>query len=188
MKPPEAQQILSLVSAAFPTELRWLTPEQRAATFAVYRDGLSDLDYTETRAAVTRLLLTTKRWPAIADIRESVGVIVHGPQLAAVEAWAEVDAAIRDKGSHRTPGVEFSFADPITARVVRALGWRHVCTDAIEHIRARFLESYEHIAKTERKNAQASRGAHNPQLERGEQRKLAEVIPLVLASKTEGKS
>jgi len=76
-----------------------------------------------------------------------------------------VSAAMRKWGRSRPPGINFTFEDPIAARVVKALNWGDMCASQNpDHIRARFIEAYDVIGKQERSQAQASEGATNPML------------------------
>ena len=132
--------------------------------------GLGDLEVPKVKAAVTRLARTSEWLPTIAAIRAAVGVVEHGEQSTGAEAWETVLSAIRRHGSHRTPGIDISFGDPITAcGVVKALNWGELLR---ERQRDRgpssvSVDAYADIAKTERREAQAAPGATNPQLERG---------------------
>lgn len=165
MNAREIEQIFNLVLAGWPTQRQRMSEEDIAAMALFHADGLSDLDFAVTKAAVLRLGRTAKYMPQVADIREAVGHVHHGLQTPGAEAYGELHAAIRKYGSHRTPGVDFSFSDPITRRVVASFGWFDICASASpDHIRARFIDAYDEIAKLERKTAQLAPGGKNPEL------------------------
>ena len=161
-------EVMRVIFAAWPSQRQRMSTDDVHGMFAVYSVGLGDLEVAKVKAAVTRLARTSEWLPTIAAIRAAVGVVEHGEQSTGTEAWETVLSAIRRYGSHRTPGIDFSFGDPITARVVKALHWGELCaSDNAIADRARFVDAYADIAKTERREAQAAPGATNPQLERG---------------------
>ncbi len=165
MTPQEAQQVVTLLIAAFPVQLAKLDREQQLDTFRVYRSMLVDLDFTRVDGAVRRLLATARFMPTIAEIRAAVGVVAHGVKRSGAEAWGDVHAAMRKYGSHRSPGVDFDFDDPIVTRLVRAFGWFDLCrSENATADRARFIDAYEQIESTERTEAAVLPGATTPQL------------------------
>lgn len=165
MTPAEAQQVVTLLIAAFPRQLTELDHDQQLDTMRVYRKMLADLDFERAEAAVLRLLATARFMPTIAEIRAAVGVVAHGTKRSGAEAWGDVHAAMRKYGSHRTPGVEFNFDDPIVVRLVRAFGWYDLCKSENPIAdRARFIDAYEKMESTERTEAAVLPGAVTPQL------------------------
>ncbi len=168
MTPHESRDLLRLIFAAWTTQRQRMNAEDVRAIDAAYAAGLADISHEIAKAAVGRLVMTSKWIPTVAEIRQAAGVIIHGNQATGAEAWGEVVQMIRSKGSHRTPGIDFQFADPITIRVVAALNWLELCqSENVIADRARFIDCYEQIADNERTNAQASPGATSPMLERG---------------------
>lgn len=161
----DAQQIVMILTAAFPREFSALDAEQQRDTRRVYRLMLGDLDADRAEAAVKRLVATARFMPTVAEIRAAVGVVAHGVKRSSAEAWGDVHAAMRKYGSHRSPGVDFNFDDPIVVRIVRAFGWYDLC--ASENTiadRARFIDAYEKMESTERTEAAVLPGAITPQL------------------------
>lgn len=104
---------------------------------------LGDLTPAELSAAVLRHLALSPFLPSPADLRRIASEARHGRPPAGAEAWEPVRKAIGAVGRNRAP----SFADPVTARVVAALGWRELCDseNAIAD-RARFIEAYDALA------------------------------------------
>jgi hypothetical protein len=123
----EAQQIVTTLTASHPNMFVRLSASQQRDTMAAYRTMLRDLDYVTANAAVARLLATLKYMPTPAEIRESALTLSIGEQSAGGEQWGRVLTAIRERGVHRTPGVDFVFANETTARCVQALGWTELC-------------------------------------------------------------
>lgn len=177
----EFTELFNLVLAGWPAQRQRLTNADIEAMTWMYGQGLKDLDHALVKRALTRIARTSRFIPTIAEIREAAGIITHGNLRTGVEAWGPVHRAIGTYGSHRTPGVDFRFEDPITTRVVSALGWLDLCAsehDAMPHFRARFIDAYEQIAKDERVNQQASTGmigiASAPELSPAEQEAMLE--------------
>jgi hypothetical protein len=148
----EAQRLITCVVTAFPATLARLTPDQQRDTQAIYRRMLADLDYPAANAAIERLLATAKFMPTVAEIREATLAIESGEQKPGGEAWGEVLKAVSVYGSYRTPGVEFTFSDPVTARCVDSLGWSSLClSENTVADRARFIELYDKQAAQSRR-------------------------------------
>lgn len=175
MTPNDAGAIVKFILATWPSQRMRMTADDLAAFTRSYRAGLDDLDEAQTRAAIIRLAKTSEWIPTIAAIRRAVGVVAVGRQKSPMEAWEEVHRMQQKHGSHQTPGEDFVFSDPLTARVVSAIGWLEICRSSTpDHIRARFLDAYEEISKAERETMAASAGANrNPLLEHREDRKIA---------------
>lgn len=164
----ETKQLMRMILAGWPTQRAKLTDDDLAAMGMIYHAGLSDLDFEVCKSAVTRMVRTSTFMPSVAEIRAAAGVIVHGERVIGAEAWGSVVKAMKEQGSHRTPGVDFWFRDPITERVVKALNWSELCggeADKNAADRARFIDAYNDIADRERVAAAATTGGKNPMLE-----------------------
>jgi hypothetical protein len=148
----EAQQIVTTLTASHPNMFVRLSASQQRDTMAAYRTMLRDLDYVTANAAVARLLATLKYMPTPAEIRESALTLSIGEQSAGGEQWGRVLTAIRERGVHRTPGVDFVFANETTARCVQALGWTELCnSENTIADRARFVDLFDKLAGQERR-------------------------------------
>jgi hypothetical protein len=159
MSPDQAAQIVHRALASYPTQRQRMTREDIAGMMVAYTAGLQDLEFELVRSALDRVVRSSQWLPTIAELRSAAGVLVHGVQKTGAEAWGSVLRAVGEKGSHRTPGVDFTFNDPITRRVVTALGWVNLCkSEDLTPDRARFIDAYEQIAKNERVEAKASPG------------------------------
>lgn len=158
MNARECGDVVKFMLAGFPAQRQRMRDDDVAAMTAFYFAGLVDLDADVAKAAITRLARTAKFIPTVAEIREAVGVVHHGEQPPAVIAWGEVHKFMSSKGAYRTPGVDFTFSDQLTAEVVRSIGWEAMCTGSPDHIRSRFLDGYAAAAKLARKDAAASTG------------------------------
>lgn len=150
MTKPEAAKLVAVLLAAYPAA------RASSGTSEVYERMLADLDYPTANAAVERLLATSKFMPSIAEIREACMSLLHGEQIAGGEAWGKVLSAIGRWGVYRVPGVDFVFQDPVVARCVAALGWQNLCNSENQASdRARFIELYDRLAVTTRKELNA---------------------------------
>jgi hypothetical protein len=119
----EAQQIVTVIAAAWPGQVSRLTPTQQTDQQRIYRRMLADLDYPVVNAAVERLIATSKFFPTIAEIREACVHTIEGDRRTGLEAWGDVVRAMGRQGAYRVPGVDFFWRDPIVARCVSALSW-----------------------------------------------------------------
>ena len=153
MTKSESLKVYAVLIAAFPNaNVRNETPD-------VYATGISDLDYELANGAVRRLLLTSKFMPSIAEIREAALEAQSGQRMNGGEAWGIAKRAMRGQGACKTPGVDFTFRDPIIAQCIRALGWQELCLSENDIAdRARFIELYDQLARGERKETQIAHG------------------------------
>jgi hypothetical protein len=113
--------------------------EPQDATIELYEQLLLDLPAEPAKAAVLRLLQTSRFRPTIAEVREAALLVESGPKRTGIEAWGDVTRAIRYVGVYRVP----KFQDPLVQQLVEAIGWREVCLgDNEAALRARFCEGY----------------------------------------------
>jgi hypothetical protein len=164
----QAAGVVHFLLAGYPGHRARMSPGDVRGMVAFYAAAIADLDEDAVRAAITRLARTAEFIPTCAAIRAAVVVTRHGGRKTGAEAWGAVHRAMREEGWHSVPGVDFAFADAITARVVRSLGWADVCASKmLDHVRARFIEAYDEIALQERREAQVADGARSLSLEAG---------------------
>jgi hypothetical protein len=143
----EVAKLVAVLRAAYPTA------RGDDSTSSAYETMLADLDHPTAYVAVERLIATSKFMPSVAEIREAYMDLMHGDRRAGGEAWGECLAAISRWGAYRSPGVDFTFRDPLVARVVAALGWTNLCGSENQVAdRARFVELYDRLAVGARKS------------------------------------
>ena len=148
MTQAEAAKLVAVLMASFPSNRATSTTSQ------VYERMLADLDYPAANAAVERLLATAKWMPTIAEIRETTLTLAVGEQKPGGEAWGTVLKAIAAEGYTRTPGRDFVFTDPTTARCVDLMQWSKLCSSENEVAdRARFVDLYDKLAVQDRRKA-----------------------------------
>jgi hypothetical protein len=150
----EAARLVAVMLAAVPSHR--VDAKSIPGMIAAYRDLLDDLSYEQCNAAL-RVLLQTRTWlPSVADIRSTALEITRGPVRAGGEAWGSVLRAISAEGVYRQPGVDFVFADPVTAQCVAAFGWQNLCSSENPTAdRARFVELYDKLATQHRREQQS---------------------------------
>jgi hypothetical protein len=114
-------------------------------------DYLNDLDDEEFLTAIQKVISSSKElYPGsniIAIVRENAKV---GKRLSAGEAWGLVLREVSLTGSYGVP----KFVDPLVARAVEAVGWRHIClSENIMVERAHFLKIYDTLDIREKQEA-----------------------------------
>jgi hypothetical protein len=142
--------------AAALSEMHMAWPKFTKEQAALYDRKLMDIPDEILYRAVDALVNEMEFLPTIAEIRkrsrslysQAVGIISHD----ASEGWGEVVKAISHVGMNRFP----EFSDPITAEVVRLMGWKDIClspADSTSILRSQFLKMYAQRAerKTEEK-------------------------------------
>jgi hypothetical protein len=143
----EAQKLVTILMASFSTK----GIQDPAATQAIYRRMISDLDYQVASAAVERLLATSEFMPTIAAIRSACVNVTQGDKRAGGEAWGDVLRAVGKFGYMRQPGQDFNLEDNVAQRAVLALGWRNICESENQIAdRARFVDLYDKLSASNR--------------------------------------
>lgn len=140
----EAAELVAILASAYhnarPTE----------QTLLVYERMLGDLDFQTAQGAIAKLMVSSKFFPSIAEIRAAAVEVTSGEKRLGGEAWGDVTMAIRQVGSYGEP----TFKDPDVAHSVRMMGWKSLCLSTNETAdRARFIELYEGVSKRSRKQA-----------------------------------
>lgn len=148
MTSAESAEAITLILSAYPTQRQRMSQDDVRGMYAAYAAGLSDLPFDAARAGITKLVKTSKWMPTIAEIRAATVTARDGRAREGAEGWQDILQAVGRYGGNRTPGVDFEFSDPITARVVRAFGWREICQSENQIAdRARVIELYEQLAE-----------------------------------------
>jgi hypothetical protein len=167
MTPAEAGEVVGLLLSSYPTQRQRMTREDAAAMTRAYASALQDLDAAAARTAVSALVLTESWIPTIAAIRLKAAEHAGGRRRSSGEAWGDVVDAMRRYGSHRAPGVDFTFGDPLVGDCVRRLGWRDLCASENQVAdRAHFMRMYDDVAEpAERDRATAGAIASTSRVE-----------------------
>jgi hypothetical protein len=174
MTASEAAKLVAVMLVAFPSQAHRLSDSrQQTALAEVFADLLGDLSYEQCNAALRVLIQTRQFMPTVAEIRATAIDIMRGPQPSGADQWGNVLRAMRERGAYRTPGVDFVFNDPITAKCVQQMHWQTLClSENSVADRARFIELYDKLASEARREVQAPLLA--AAREQREQRQLAE--------------
>lgn len=171
----EAAEVVKLLFALYPTQRRSMSAKDAEMFTSVCMDAFADLEAGAARAAITRLAMTAKWLPTIAEIREAVGIVHHGDRRDGISAWGDV----LELHGFRNREALADF-DPLVIEVCQRFGWIewrtlwragqdieqwHVVHGENESAdRARFVEAYDKAAMKQRKDAQVSPGGKNPNL------------------------
>lgn len=115
---------------------------------------LGDLPYKVAAAAVKQYMLTNKRTPTVAHIREIATEIMYGASPDYGDGWEQVQRAIRRYGYYNEAAALDSL-DPLTRKCVERLGFRNLCTSENPVAdRANFRNIFEQYAQRERREQQ----------------------------------
>lgn len=114
------------------------------ATIGMYIRLLKDIPPAELQVVVDQAVAESEFLPTIARLRDMHRKLGDITKPTAVDGWDAVQKAIRKTGSYGKP----TFDDPITARVVDAMGWLNLCMseDSMAD-RAHFLKMYAQLAE-----------------------------------------
>lgn len=140
-------KILALVSAAYPNFD--LKPE----TVKVYLKLLSDLPDDLLEEASLAHIAQSAFFPTVAELRTAAFELLEcqNPHPAGLVAWSEVEDQIRRVGYTGQP----FFPQPMTAQIVRAMGWQNLCrSENLVADRAHFLTAYEQLRLREHNQMQ----------------------------------
>jgi hypothetical protein len=147
----EIRQVYNLLAVNYPAHVAKLTPDDMSNLLALWIQLLGDLPGDVLKAAALQHMAVSQWFPAVAELRQQAGTLAAPAQSTAIEAWGEVTAAMASAryyryadGFHEFP----RFTDPITQRVVDAMGWGNLCgSEDATADRARFLQGYEAVSK-----------------------------------------
>jgi hypothetical protein len=141
VKHSEAAELVMMLLGAYPNAKTSLSTSQ------VYETMLGDLDAEPARAAVVRLIASSKWMPTVAEIRGAAADIEHGPVRSGADAWLDVMSEMRRVGNYSAP----TFDDALVESIVRRWGWTALCLSTNETAdRARFVEAYDGLARQAR--------------------------------------
>lgn len=118
------------------------------ATIANYVRLLQDIPLADLQTSIDQCMATCKFLPTIAEIREQWrGLTMALSQQTASDAWGDVQREILQTGYIGTP----KFDNPVTAIVVRNMGWHNICASDKPGVdRRQFMDMYEqYMARNE---------------------------------------
>lgn len=138
----EFKVLVKGMKAVYPQS--WFLPD--ADSVKIWFQLLKDLDYQVANVAVQKYILTNKKEPTIADIREYASTVTVGALPEWSDGWEQVLRAIRKYGMYNEAAALDSL-DDITRTCTERLGFRNICmSENIATDRANFRMIYEQIA------------------------------------------
>jgi hypothetical protein len=147
MTKPDAIEALAVLTAAYNREI----PEQ---TLRIYVKALEDLDRDSLLGATTDLMVTSKFFPTVAELRHRAVEISAGGELppSAYAAWGEVLTAASSQGRDHRP----VWSSPaIGAALDQIGGYRRVCDSELIGVeRSHFLKAYDVLVERTLREAQ----------------------------------
>lgn len=130
----------------------WFLPDAEA--LKIWYELLKDLDYAVTNIAIQKYMLTNKKEPTVADIRELVVSVKVGEKPSWSDGWEEVLRAISMYGMYREAEALLSMTE-LTRKVVKRLGFKNICiSENIMTDRANFRMIFEQLADREQTEKQ----------------------------------
>lgn len=115
-------------------------------TVAMYVRLLGDIPPTALQTVVDQAIATNKFLPSISELRDQWDALQRLGAATWVDGWNEVQRQIRVTGVYGTP----KFSDPLTAQVIRTMGWRTICMSENQVAdRAQFRDMYNILAARE---------------------------------------
>lgn len=144
MTPHEAQKLATVALGAYPTPASFLDRTAIAGMFSAWAMVLEDLAYEDASAALKRYMATEPdKLPSPGHLRKIASEATVGRRRPGLDAWRDVKRAIGSVGRYRQP----TFADPLVARCVEAIGWAAICDSSDEMVeRAHFARAYDALA------------------------------------------
>jgi len=161
----ETAKILTGAMPLFPNFKLTVT---EAAFTAAWHRHVGHLGAAQLQAAVDRAVAGSEFFPSVHEVLAAAGQLAIGAPKSGLEAWAELQQAIKDKGYYCPPdggtpsGTDnwqvrevWHFSDPLITRLLPALGgWCALCTsDNAMSDRSQFVRAYELMAASERYHA-----------------------------------
>ncbi len=149
MTPSEVGKLVQFAFANYPH----LQEKDSGQVAELWNAALSDIPFELAKAALVKVLTTSRYFPTVADIREAAVYLTTGRPMTADEAWGLVTEAIRHYGYYREREALASLP-PDVAAVVRRFGWQEICScEEPDVIRGQFRRAWEANASQAREMA-----------------------------------
>ncbi len=141
------RQVLALLATNYPEQVAKLSETELSLRRQLFVQALADIDDDMLKAAALRHISTSVWFPKVYELRKAAADLIQPATPDPMEAWGAVLAEIRRTGLYGVP----HFADPLTAAVVRQMGWRDLClSEEATADRARFVDAYARQAQRAR--------------------------------------
>ncbi len=135
MNQHEMARVMAWVASNYPNmQQKDLNP-----TVHLWMRMFSDVPPERFEGAVMKAMARSEFFPTVAAISKA---LMTESDLTPIEAWGEVTKAIRVYGYVRE-GEALKSMSPMTQNVVRALGWKEICSsEEPEVLRGQFMNHY----------------------------------------------
>ena len=148
----EFDRVWQALVAAYPMWVKELGAGQLEKTFEVYEKLLCVMPGRILEAAAYYHIETSKWFPTIGELRSEAMALVTKPRRTGIEAWGDVVDAMQSGGVRIMASGDGYYPpewnDPITAKVVLAMGWLNLChSETMMADRAHFIHAYDTIAE-----------------------------------------
>lgn len=139
----EIVKLLAVLKANYSGALKDMTRQEAEGKINLWITMFADTDKEIMNLAIQKMIATSKYFPTVAEVRETIAEISTGYIIDGGEAWGEVIAAIRNYGQYRETKALESMSE-MTRTVVQRMGWHNLCmSEDMEIDRAHFLKIYQ---------------------------------------------
>ena len=156
MNRAETEMLMGIMKTAFPRFCMDLVAgeSEYEATVGLWHTMVGHVDFNTAQRALVRLIATLKFPPTIAEMLESIDIVLHGTPLDEGDAWLEVNDAIRAYG-HRREGEAMNTLSGPTQAAVKMIGWTRLClssSDSEVADRAHFFKVYKTVVNRKKED------------------------------------
>ncbi len=133
MNKRETAEVLAYLCSAYPQVVI------RKENAEMYHRFLEDLEFVQVQKALDVLIMESKWFPSVAQIRQAVGELTgdYGPALGV--AWAEVLKQVVEVGRYGRP----VFSHSAITQAVESIGWGNLCWGNSESVKIQFSQVYK---------------------------------------------
>lgn len=145
--------IIRLVGICSANYRKWPEEGKEEATIILWLKMLGDVELFIAEAAIEKYMAESVYPPTVADIRSRIADITVFKEKTAIEAWGDVQIAIRKFGWYNEKSAMQSLGG-VTHKVIESMGFKTICISENEMAdRAHFLKVYDTLAAREREEA-----------------------------------
>jgi len=139
----EIVNVLAVLKANYSGALKDMTRQEAEGKINLWITMFADTDKEIMNLAIQKIIATSKYFPTVAEVRETIAEISTGYVIDGGAAWGEVISAIRNYGQYRETKALESMSE-MTRTVVQRMGWHNLCmSEDMEIDRAHFLKIYQ---------------------------------------------
>jgi len=119
-------------------------------TLRIWYESLKDIEYQVAHQAIQKILLTSKFYPTIAEIRESCYKLLNGEQMTGDEAW-DIFLKYIFLDSTRSDYERLEKDYPQVYKVIKHLGGRDILLGNVSFIRPEFERIFNENREIDKK-------------------------------------